>query len=111
MDKITRILLLYSRLINGEKVNKNAFCLETDCQPRSFDRDIEDIRWYFNEALENNKLLYNRSENIYYLKESCRTELEIMEYELIERLLLDTGVLRQDEMSELLEHLTPLYNF
>lgn len=105
MDKITRILLLYSRLINGEKVNKNAFCLETDCQPRSFDRDIEDIRWYFNEVLENNKLLYNRSENIYYLKESCRTELEIMEYELIERLLLDTGVLRQDEMSELLEHL------
>ena len=52
MDKITRTLLLYSRLINGEKVNKFAFCMETDCIPRTFDRDIEDVRLYLSETFD-----------------------------------------------------------
>ena len=44
MDKITRLLLLYSKLTKGEKINKTIFCLENDCSPRTFDRDIEDVR-------------------------------------------------------------------
>ena len=46
MDKITRMLSLYSKLINGEGVNKTIFCFENDCSPRTFDRDIEDVRIY-----------------------------------------------------------------
>lgn len=46
MDKITRMLILYSSLMNGEEINKTIFCFENDCSPRSFDRDIEDIRLF-----------------------------------------------------------------
>ncbi len=33
MDKNTRLLLLYSKLIQGESVNKLTFCMETDSHP------------------------------------------------------------------------------
>lgn len=105
MDKTTRMLLLHSRLIKGGKVNKITFCMETDCLPRSFDRDIEDIRLYLSETFDGNELLYDRGENAYYLSGMHRTELESMEYQFIERILLDTGTLRKDEMDNLLQHL------
>lgn len=105
MDKITRMLLLHSKLTTGEKISKVMFCLETDCQPRSFDRDIEDYRLYLSETFSVNELLYDRKENSYYLSGNHRAELEITEYSLLERLLLDTGILRYDEMKLLLEHL------
>ena len=104
MDKITRILLLYSRLIKGEKVNKFAFCMETDCIPRTFDRDIEDVRLYLSETFDTRELLYDRLNKVYYLSGVSKTELESVEYLLIERVLSDTGVLRNDELEILLKH-------
>lgn len=104
MDKITRTLLLYSRLIKGEKVNKFAFCMETDCIPRTFDRDIEDVRLYLSETFDVRELRYDRQEKVYYLSGVSRTELETVEYQLIERILLDTGILRRDELEGLLQH-------
>ena len=49
MFKITRLLFLFSKLINGEKVNKTVFCFEHDCSPRTFDRDIQEIRLFLSE--------------------------------------------------------------
>lgn len=105
MDKITRTLLLYSRLLNGEKINKFTFCMETDCLPRTFDRDIEDVRLYLSETFDARELLYDRHEKVYYLSGVSRKELELVEYQLVERILLDSGVLRRDELKELLQHI------
>lgn len=105
MDKVTRLLLLYSKLIQGEKINKLSFCMETDSLPRTFDRDIEDLRLYLSEQFCNEELNYDRQENVYYLEGSQRKALETKEYLFIERMLLDTGALRADEMDELLKHL------
>lgn len=80
MDKLTRLLWLYSKLLNGEEVNKWSFCLEADCQSRSFDRDIEDIRMFLSETYQVANLLYSRSENTYYLTAGQRQPLEMMEY-------------------------------
>ncbi|MGN9162987.1 helix-turn-helix transcriptional regulator [Clostridium sulfidigenes] len=105
MDKITRLLLLYSKLTQGEKVNKLSFCMETDSLPRTFDRDIEDVRLYLSELFCNEELIYDRQENVYYFAGPQRKALETMEYLFIERVLLDTGALRADEMDGLLTHL------
>ncbi|WP_186430039.1 YafY family protein [Clostridium sp. BSD9I1] len=105
MDKITRLLLLYSKLTQGEKVNKLSFCMETDSLPRTFDRDIEDVRLYLSELFCNEELIYDRQENVYYFAGPQRKALETMEYLFIERVLLDTGALRGDEMDGLLTHL------
>ena len=61
MDKITRVLFLYSKLMKGEGVNKAVFCVENDCSPRAFDRDIEDVRLYLSESYSASELIYDRS--------------------------------------------------
>lgn len=106
MDKITRLLLLYSKLTQGEKVNKLRFCMETDSLPRTFDRDIEDLRLFLSELFYNEELIYDRQGNVYYLTGLERKKLEDMEYLFIERMLLDTHVLRTDEIYALLTHLS-----
>ena len=105
MDKITRILLLFSKLLNGEKINKLSFCMETDSLPRTFDRDIEDIRLFLSEIFLNEELVYNRLDNVYYFSKSQRKPLESTEYLFLERVLLDTRALRLDEMHELMKHI------
>lgn len=105
MDKITRMLILYSKLVKGDEINKAVFCLENSCSPRSFDRDIEDIRLYLSESFSMKDLSYDRSRNVYYIEGTKRLELESTEYLFIERILKDTAVLRQDEFGILMSHL------
>lgn len=105
MDKITRLLILYSSLINGDEINKTMFCFENDCSPRSFDRDIEDIRLFLSEVYSVSELKYNRMNNMYYMEGSKKQELEVMEYLFIEKILQDVSVLRNDEFSVLKSHL------
>lgn len=105
MDKITRLLILYSSLINGDEINKTMFCFENDCSPRSFDRDIEDIRLFLSEVYSVSELKYNRMNNMYYMEGSKKQELEVMEYLFIETILQDVSVLRNDEFSVLKSHL------
>lgn len=105
MDKITRMLLLYSSLLNGEEINKTIFCFENDCSPRSFDRDIEDIRLFLSESFSVSELNYNRKNNIYYIEGAKKQQLEVMEYLFIEKILQEVPVLRNDEFSVLKSHL------
>jgi predicted DNA-binding transcriptional regulator YafY len=102
MDKITRILLLYSKLIRGEEVNKISFCMEADTSERNFDRDIEDIRIYLSEMYQTEELLYDRKDNNYYLSGVRREDLEIIEYRFLEHLLVESKVLRRDELEGIL---------
>lgn len=106
MDKITRLLLLYSRLTNGERINKTIFCLENDCSPRTFDRDIEDVRIHLSEIFSYSELKYDRGMNDYFIEGVKRKLLESTEYLLIEQILKDSAVLRKDEFDTLLEHLS-----
>lgn len=105
MFKITRLLFLFSKLINGEKVNKTVFCFEHDCSPRTFDRDIQEIRLFLSESFSPFELKYNHSTNTYFMDGSKRELLEPMEYLLIERILKDSKILRKDEFEILLDHL------
>lgn len=99
MDKTTRILLLYSKLIRGEPINKISFCMETDINGRTFDRDIEDIRLYLSELFQVEELRYDRERNNYYLSGVQRQEMEITEYQFLEHLLIESRILRKDELT------------
>lgn len=105
MDKITRMLILYSSLMNGDEINKTMFCFENDCSPRSFDRDIEDIRLFLSEVYSVSELKYNRINNTYYMNGSKKQDLEVMEYLFIEKIMKETSVLRKDEFDILKQHL------
>lgn len=74
IDKVTRILILYSRLIEGRKIEKKTFCEDMKINRRTFDRDIEDIRVFFSEMYTGEEVIYDRSEDSYYLKNMHQKE-------------------------------------
>lgn len=105
MDKNTRILRLYNQLIQGHSVNKTIFCAETESLPRSFDRDIEDIRLFLSENFDSQELLYDRTLNQYTLGSVQPPPLDIAEFWFLFRLLLDSCVLRKDELEGIASNL------
>lgn len=106
MDKVTRMLILYTELIKGKNINKTMFCFQNGCSPRTFERDIEDIRLFLSESFDFLELNYDKVTNIYYIEGAKRAGLEPIEYLFIERVLKDTALLRKDELEKLLAHLS-----
>ena len=98
INKITRILLMYSRISQGGKIHKKNFCLETGIDRRTFDRDIEDIRLYLSESFDGNNLIYDRTDESYHMENFYKYKpLTAMEVTFILELLNSSCVLREDE--------------
>ncbi|WP_027215869.1 hypothetical protein [Butyrivibrio fibrisolvens] len=102
MDKVTRMLMLYSKLIKGEAISKVSYCLENEINERTFDRDIQDIRLYLSETFSPDELLYERQNNSYYLTGVSKQPIEMTEYRFLTRLLIESELLRKDEVAGIL---------
>ena len=70
-SKHNRVLDLYNRLLSGEVLNKNNLALEYGVNPRSIQRDIDDIRGFFSNRMisgsELTEIRYDRSAKGYRL--------------------------------------------
>lgn len=106
MNKITRVLMLLSRLLNGDEVKKDIYCIENECSSRAFDRDVEDIRIYLSEIHSSSELVYDRIRKSYSLT-GCEKQilLDKAEFLFIKRILRDSHLLTLDEYNELLVRL------
>lgn len=103
MNKITRMLLLYQRLMRGEWINKSAYAMEFEIDERSFDRDIQDMRLFLSESFSGMELIYDGIQNAYYLVNlNLKREISIGECYVLSKLLLDSRPLRTDDQSEVL---------
>ena len=60
--KINRILSIYQRLIKGDILNKEQLALEFGVNPKSIQRDIEQLKFYLANQLKyaNLELKYSR---------------------------------------------------
>jgi predicted DNA-binding transcriptional regulator YafY len=67
MDRATRVIILYSRLIHGEKIKKDVFCAKYGISTRTFDRDIDIIRGALSELYSANEVVYDKKINQYYI--------------------------------------------
>ena len=76
--------------------------METGANERSFDRDIEDVRLYLSESFSAEEVIYDRANNCYVLSGVARQFLEMTEYRFIERLIIQSELLRKDELIGLL---------
>lgn len=95
--------MLYDALLTGNGVDKKSFSMEHGIDERSFDRDIEDIRLFLSDSFSCEELLFDRGRNIYYLTGSRPKYIDRMEATVILKILLESGLLRKDEMQGLLE--------
>lgn len=68
LNRAQRLLILYNRLIKNRYINKEEIAYEFGVNPRTVQRDIDEIRTYLsdsNEHLYRQEIIYNHSLNAY----------------------------------------------
>lgn len=109
MDKIERVLGLYSKLINGAILNKAEEAQNYHVNERSIQRDIDDIRNYLDQkAMEDgiiNSVIYDRIAKGYRLEQIYKLKFTNPEILAICKILLDSRAFTKKEMTDMLDKL------
>lgn len=107
--KIERVLGIYTKLMNGEIVNKAEEAQNYAVNERSIQRDIEDIRKFLELDSENtgdiNSVIYDRIDKGYRLEQMYKLKLTNSEVLALCKILLDSRAFTKKEMTELLDKL------
>ena len=108
-SKHNRVLELYNRLLSGEILNKNNLALEYGVNPRSIQRDIDDIRGFFSNRMisgsELAEVRYDRSARGYRLINLKTTTLTNAELFAVTKILFESRSLNKEEMKCLVNKL------
>lgn len=107
--KNDRILDIYTRLLNGEVMNKTEAACCYGVNERTIQRDLDDIRNFFavrrSGCGEENELIYDREAKGYRLEEKKPRRLSNGEILAVCKILLDSRALTKVEMDQILEKL------
>ncbi len=107
-DKINRVLAIYSKLTKGKIVNKQQEAAYYNVDVRTIQRDIDDIRTFFDNAIENdiiNNVIYDRKLKSYILEESYSTQFTNAEVLAICKILLASRAFIKTEIEDMLDKL------
>ena len=67
VDKNNRILYMFQELINGKGVSKIELVNRFKVNERTIQRDLENLREYFEEQIPRGDIIYDRQKREYYL--------------------------------------------
>lgn len=105
--KYKRILLLYTRLLAGETINKTKTAAEFHVSERSIQRDLDDLRTFFDEQAADGKisyqLVYDRKKQGYFLKSEETMFFTNSKIITIYKVLLQSRAFRRDELELIME--------
>ena len=104
-NKPLRLLQLYTRLQNGEVINKKAAALEYEVTERSIQRDIEDLRCFLNDTAPTREIVYDAKAKGYRITERTSPLLDNSEILAVCKILLESRSMRKDELYPILEKL------
>ncbi len=108
-DKISRVLGLYTKLINGEVVYKAEEAANYGVNERSIQRDIDDIRNFMDLSIADsgivNSVVYDRSEKGYRLEQIYQLKFSNSEILAICKILLESRAFTKKEMEDMLNKL------
>lgn len=103
--KSARLLIIYSRLVNGEVLSKAALAEQYHVSPRSIQRDMESLRCFFaNQNLEQD-ITYDYHMAGYRLVNKLPKGLTNSEILAVCKILLESRSMRKDEMLPILDKL------
>ena len=107
--KIERVLGIYTRLLNGQAVNRTKEAERYGVNERSIQRDIDDIRNFLElEAAETgyiNTVSYDRESKGYRMEQLCKMKLSNSEILALCKILLDSRAFVKEEMEDMLDRL------
>ncbi len=105
--KYNRVLQLYTRLINGEVINKSKEAERFGVHERSIQRDIDDLRGFFEElsveGSESKEVIYSKELNGYILRSKDMKALTNNETLAVCKILLESRAFRKDELFPVIE--------
>lgn len=108
-ERISRVLSIYSRLLDGEVVNKSVEAKRHEVNERTIQRDIDEIRNFFDADSDRfgyiNTIVYDRKEKGYRLEQIDRIKLTNSEILALCKILLDSRAFTKREMTDLLDRL------
>ena len=106
-DKIERVLRIYTKLLNGNLVNKTEEAIRYGVDKRSIQRDMDDIRNYL--AIEQAaggsvySIVYDRKKKGYQMEKVQQTQFSNGELLAMCKLLLGSHAFSKKELDDLLE--------
>ena len=107
--KHNRVLAIYTKLMNGQVVNKTELAHMYGVNPKSIQRDIEDIRNFLdNQVVEegfHNQIIYDHRQKGYRLEQSNHLKLSNDEILAVSKILLDSRAFTKREMMDILDKL------
>lgn len=108
-DKVSRVLGLYTKLINGGIVNKAEEANNYGVNERSIQRDIDDIRNFMDLSIKDagvvNSVVYDRAEKGYRLEKIYQLKFSNSEILAICKILLESRAFTKKEMEDMLDKL------
>ena len=103
--KSARLLTIYSRLVNGETLNRPQLAREYNVSLRSIQRDMESLRCFIAEENLPQEITYGKRQGGYKLVLSQSRGLNNDEILAVCKILLESRSLRKDEMTPILDKL------
>ena len=103
--KSARLLTIYSRLVNGETLNRPQLAREYGVSVRSIQRDVESLRCFIAEQNHPQEITYGKKQGGYRLVLSQHRGLTNDEILAVCKILLESRSLRRDEMLPVLDKL------
>jgi predicted DNA-binding transcriptional regulator YafY len=107
MDKkVERVISLYHRLADGEVLNKADEAERFEVNERTIQRDLDDIRAYFENSPDiGRKLIYDRARRGYVVVQNKQESLTNSEILTVCKILLESRSLVKDEMYPIIDKL------
>lgn len=108
-DKVSRVLSLYQRLMEGEVIDKEVEVAKYSVSARSIQRDISAINNFFEQEAEKsgviNTIEYDKKKGGHYLGQIHKTKLTNSEILAICKILLDSRAFTKKEMTSILDRM------
>lgn len=108
-DKVSRVLSLYQRFMEGEVVDKETEAARYGVSSRSIQRDISAINNFFEQETEKsgviNTIEYGKKKGGHYLNQIYKTKLTNSEILAICKILLDSRAFTKNEMTSILDRM------
>lgn len=107
--KFNRVLIIYTKLMNGEVVNKYDEAKYFGVNPRSIQRDIDDLKCFFADCADSGEnikeLVYDKRLNGYHLVNKDMSALTNSEVLAVCKILLESRAFTKDEMTPIINKL------
>lgn len=103
--KSSRLLTIYSELVDGAVLNKAELAQRFHVTERSIQRDMESLRCFFAEQMLAQEIVYDSRAKGYRLAKTAHKSLTNNEILAVCKILLESRSMRKDEMLPLLDKL------